>query len=228
MFKNVYKGCVDGETSIVMIKRFSALALRNWKEVRANIEVHSLFENHRHIVSLIGFCIVKPELIGVYDYMENGSLEDHLFNTNNDTLLWKERLRICIGAARGLQHLHENMKQKVIHCDIKPTNILLNKNWVAKLTHFGFSKLLPNDTTYVPLMDSMICRYMAPEYLMHGKLTTKSDIYSFGMVLLSVLCAKKPYYELDWDHKSLVCQFMNSIKTIDQIIDPNLIGKIAP
>ncbi|GMP55474.1 hypothetical protein CsSME_00020284 [Camellia sinensis var. sinensis] len=106
MFKNVYKGCVDGESSIVMIKRFSALALRNWKEVRANIE-------------------------------ENGSLEDHLFNTNNDTLPWKQRLRICFGVAQGLQHLHENTKQKVIHCDITPPNILLNKNWVAKLTHFG-------------------------------------------------------------------------------------------
>ncbi|GMP55453.1 hypothetical protein CsSME_00020266 [Camellia sinensis var. sinensis] len=227
MFKNVYKGCVDGETSIVMIKRFSALALRNWKEVRANIEVHSLLENHPHIVSLIGFCNVKPELIGVYDYMENGSLEDHLLNTNNDTLPWKEQLRICIGATRGLQHLHENEKQRVIHCDIKPANILLDENWVAKLRGFGLSKLIPNDTKDVPLMVSRISGtygYMAPEYCMHGELTTKFDVYSFGMVLLLVLCAKNPCSDPFW----LVHQFMTSINTIDQIIDSNLVGKIAP
>ncbi|THG22761.1 hypothetical protein TEA_021516 [Camellia sinensis var. sinensis] len=199
MFKNVYKGCVDGETSIVMINRFSALALRNWKEVRANIEVHSLLENHPHIVSLIGFCNVKPELIGV----------------------------ICIGATRALQHLHENAKQRVIHCDIKPANILLDENWVAKLRGFGLSKLIPNDTTDVPLMVSRISGtygYMAPEYCMHGDLTTKFDVYSFGMVLLLVLCAKNPCSDPFW----LVHQFMTSINTIDQIIDSNLVGKIAP
>ncbi|CAL5394973.1 unnamed protein product [Camellia sinensis] len=218
----VYKGFLDGETSIVMIKRFNALASQNWEEDWADIEVHCLLENHPHIVSLIGFCNVKPELIGVYDYMENGSLEDHLFNTNNNTLLWKERLKICIGAALGLQHLHENAKQRVIHGDIKPANILLDENWVAKLTHFRFSKLIPNNTTFVTLTDSNVCGtmgYRAPELWMHGKLTTKSDVYSFGMVLLSVLCAKKPYYELDGDCKSLVDQFMNTPECLKEFVN---------
>lgn len=228
--KKVYKGCIDGGTSVVMINKIDALSLYHWEEVRANIKVHSLLENHPHIVSLFGFCNEKSELIGVYDYMENGSLEDHLFNTN-DSLLWKERLKICIGAARGLQHLHENAKQRVIHSDINPTNILLDENWVAKLVHFGFSESMYNDITTVTTFSEPYggIGYVAPEYVMHGKLTTKSDVYSFGMVLLSVLCAKKPYYyHLDGDRTSLVHWFMSGMKTIDQVIDPNLIGKIAP
>ncbi|KAL7251121.1 hypothetical protein ACSBR1_013033 [Camellia fascicularis] len=132
--------------------------------------------------------------------MENGSLEDHLFNTN-DSLLWKERLKICIGAARGLQHLHDSAKQRVIHCDINPTNILLDENWVPKFVHFGLSESMYNDITTV---------------------TTFSKPYG-------VLYAKKPYYyNLDGDRTSLVHWFMSGMKTIDQVIDPNLIGKIAP
>ncbi|GMP55417.1 hypothetical protein CsSME_00020238 [Camellia sinensis var. sinensis] len=221
----VYRGYMDGETSIVMINRFNNLfSLCNWEEIRANIEVHSLLKNHPHVVSLIGFCNEKPELIGVYDYMENGSLEDHLFITNNDSLLWKERLKICLGAARGLKHLHESAEQIVIHHDINPANILLDKNWVAKLFHCGYSKSLCNKT----LDHQYSIGYMAPEYSMDGKLTAKSDVYSFGMVLLSVLCAKEPYDNVEGWGMSLVRRFMNGIETVDEVIDPNLIGKIAP
>ncbi|XP_028051335.1 probable LRR receptor-like serine/threonine-protein kinase At5g65240 isoform X2 [Camellia sinensis] len=232
----VYKGYLDGETGIVAIKRFKELkSLQLWEEARVEIEVHSLLDSHPHIVSLIGFYNEKPELIGVYDYMTNGSLEDHLFNINSDPPLWKERLKICIGVARGLQHLHSSVKHRVIHCNVKPANILLDENWVAKVTDFAISKLIPNDVAYESITVSRICGtygYMAPEYAIHGKLTTKSDVYSFGMVLLELLCAKKlrtfSLYEGDecpLDHWS-----KSSCKrgTIDQVIDPYLIGKIAP
>ncbi|XP_028106703.1 putative receptor-like protein kinase At5g39000 [Camellia sinensis] len=115
----VYEGYLDGETGIVALKRFEELeSLHLWEQARVEIEVHSLLDSHPHIVSLIGFYNEKPELIGVYDYMTNGSLEDHLFNINSDPPLWKERLKICIGVARGLQHLHSSVKHRVIHCNV--------------------------------------------------------------------------------------------------------------
>ncbi|GMP55464.1 hypothetical protein CsSME_00020275 [Camellia sinensis var. sinensis] len=230
----VYKGYLDGETGIVAIKRFKeSKSLQLWKEARVEIEVLSLIDSHPHIVSLIGFCYEKPELIRVHDYMTNGSLEDHLFKINRNPLLWKERLKICIAVARGLQHLHSSVKHRVIHCDVTPANILLDENWVAKVTNFAISKLIPNNFANESLTVSMICGtigYIAPEYL-HGKLTTKSDVYSFGMVLLELLCAKKLHTSGPNEGEySLHCWFKSSCKrgTIDQIIDPYLIGKIAP
>ncbi|KAL7251124.1 hypothetical protein ACSBR1_013036 [Camellia fascicularis] len=232
----VYKGYLDGETGIVAIKRFKELkSLQLWEEARVEIEVHSLLDSHPHIVSLIGFYNEKPELIGVYDYMTNGSLEDHLFNINSDPPLWKERLKICIGVARGLQHLHSSVKHRVIHCNVKPANILLDENWVAKVTDFAISKLIPNDIANESIAVSRICGtygYMAPEYAIHGKLTTKSDVYSFGMVLLELLCAKKlrTFSLYEGDEYPLDRWSKSSCKrgTIDQVIDPYLIGKIAP
>ncbi|KAL7219800.1 hypothetical protein ACSBR2_012794 [Camellia fascicularis] len=232
-FCKVYKGYLDGETGIVAIKRFKSLQL--WEEARVEIEVHSLLDSHPHIVSLIGFYNVKPELILLYDYMTNGSLEDHLFTINSDPLLWKQRLKICIGVARGLQHLHSSVKHGVIHCDVKPSNILLDENWVAKVTDFGISRLIPNDIANESFTVSRIIGtygYMALEYAIHGKLTTKSDVFSFGMVLLELLCAKKLHtFSLnEGGEYSFDRWFKSSCKrgTIDQVIDPYLIGKIAP
>ncbi|THG16514.1 hypothetical protein TEA_009610 [Camellia sinensis var. sinensis] len=235
-FRKVYKGYLDGETGIVAIKMFVAATLQSRQareEARVEIEVHSLLNSHPHIVSLIGFYNEKSQLIGVYDYMTNGSLEDHLFKINNDPLLWKERLKICIGVARGLQHLHSSVKHRVIHCDVKPANILLDENWVAKVTDFEISKLIPNDIANESF-STRICGtlgYIAPEHVIYGKLTKKSDVYSFGMVLLVLLCAKKPITSSPNEgEESLHRWFKSSCKrgTIDQVIDPYLIGKIAP
>ncbi|THF93860.1 hypothetical protein TEA_025360 [Camellia sinensis var. sinensis] len=231
----VYKGYLDGETGIVAIKMLATLQSRQAREeARVEIEVHSLLDSHPHIVSLIGFCNEESQLIGVYDYMTNGSLEDHLFKINSDPLLWKDRLKICIGVARGLQYLHSGVNRGVIHCDIKPSNILLDGNWVAKVTDFAISKLIPNDIANESFTVSRICGtygYMAPEYAIHGKLTTKSDVYSFGMVLLVLLCAKKVHTSSPNEGEESVDRwFKSSCKrgTIDQVIDPYLIGKIAP
>ncbi|CAL5337149.1 unnamed protein product [Camellia sinensis] len=233
-FGKVYKGYLDVETGIVAIKMLATLQSRQArKAATVEIEVHSLLDSHPHIVSPIGFCNEKSQLIGVYDYMTNGSLEDHLFNMNSDPLLWKERLKICIGVARGLQHLHSSVKHGVIHRDVRPANILLDENWVAKVTDFALSKLIPNDIANESF-STRICGtlgYIAPEHVMYGKLTKKSDVYSFGMVLLVLLCAKKPTTSSPNEgEESLDRWFKSSCKrgTIDQVIDPYLIGKIAP
>ncbi|KAL7251123.1 hypothetical protein ACSBR1_013035 [Camellia fascicularis] len=142
---NLYKGFLDGETRFAAIKRFKA-AINVKKLAMTEIKLHSLLGSHPHIVPLIGLCIEKQELIAVYDYMANGSLDAHLYTTNgNGPLLWKKRLDICIGAARGLQHLHVGVEQGIIHRDIKPSNIFLDENWVAKVNNFTMSKLIPND-----------------------------------------------------------------------------------
>ncbi|KAL7164122.1 hypothetical protein ACSBR2_040100 [Camellia fascicularis] len=180
-------------------------------------EVHSHLR-HRHIVSLIGYCIDKHEVILVYEFMVHGSLYHQLYETKKYSLNWEKRLEICIGVARGLQYLHAGTRQTIIHRNLNPTNILLDENWNAKVV----PKTEPN---------TGIVGYMDPEYLHSARLTTKSDVYSFGVILLELLCGRKPMiYSRDEDQVNLVRWFKTNIEmgTIDQIIDPYLTDKIAP
>ncbi|KAL7181811.1 hypothetical protein ACSBR1_040671 [Camellia fascicularis] len=190
---------------------------RNLDQFRAQIQVYSHLR-HRHIVSLIGYCIDKHEVILVYEYMVHGPLYNHLNETNKYSLNWEKRLEICIGVARGLQYLHAGTRQTIINRNLNPTNILLDENWNAKM---------------VPKTDPSTCTmgYMDPEYLHSARLTTKSDVYSFGVVLLELLCGRKPMiYSKDEDQVNLVRWFKTNFErgTVDQIIDPYLTDKIAP
>ncbi|KAL7164099.1 hypothetical protein ACSBR2_040082 [Camellia fascicularis] len=214
-----YGGHISSGNLEVAIKRWKegTSRERNLDQFRSELQVHSHLR-HLHIVSLIGYCIDKHEVILVYEYMVHGSLYQHLYEANKYPLKWEKRLEICIGVARGRQYLHAGTRQTIIHRNLKPTNILLDENWNAKVvTHIESS--------------TGTVGYIDPEYHVNANFTIKSDVYSFGVILLELLCGRKPMiYSRDEDQVNLVRWFKTNIKmgTVDQIIDPYLIDKIAP
>ncbi|KAL7232204.1 hypothetical protein ACSBR2_010266 [Camellia fascicularis] len=224
-FGKAYKGWINHKTVEVVVKRLTSGTILQDIHVQPQL-------CHLHIMSLIGYCCNKGEQFLVYNYMANGFLCDHLYGMDRgyNPLPWEKRLEICIGAAQGLQYLHSGTMHQIIHGDIKPENILLDKKLVAIVSEFWLHNVQPvSDNLQTQVR--WIVGYLDPEYLLTSQLTGKSDIYSLGVVLLEVLCAKKPFdFSFTTDKRLLVTRFITCVqsKTIDQIIDPYLVGSIAP
>uniref|UniRef100_A0A2C9VWN3 Protein kinase domain-containing protein n=1 Tax=Manihot esculenta TaxID=3983 RepID=A0A2C9VWN3_MANES len=239
-FGVVYKGYLDSGTTAVAIKRGNQASIEQGTcEFLAEIKTLSLL-HHRNIVTLMGYCRDEQEMILVYEYMPNGTLFERLHFVNKpqeSPLTWVQRLQICTGAAQGLCYLHTGLKHQIVHRDVKTSNILLDNNWVAKISDFGLSKIgLPCGSSKV----KGSIGYLDPEYCRIQILTNKSDVYSFGVVLLEVLSAKfvvNPSAEEDDNDNqddeetlSFVEWALNCYENADwdQLIDPHLQGNISP
>ncbi|KAL8252315.1 hypothetical protein R6Q59_036008 [Mikania micrantha] len=234
-FGKVYKGNLTIETNIVVaaIKRLDSMSNQGAAEFWAEIEMLSLLR-HCNLVSLIGYCNYEQEMILVYEYMPNKTLNDHLHELRTP-LSWLQRLNICIGAGRGLHYLHTGtgIASGVIHRDVKSSNILLHESWAAKISDFGLSKIGQTNqpSTYVNTLIKGTFGYLDPNYYATGKLTRKSDVYAFGVVLLEVLCRKRAVDKsLDEEQWGLVTWVQDSIKegNLKNIIDSDIRGEISP
>eukprot|EP01018_Ginkgo_biloba_P022351 Gb_24316 [translate_table: standard] len=190
VYGSLYKGILrDGRH--VAIKKLNVASKQEKQRFLNEVGLITTVQ-HRNLVRLIGCCLEGPETLLVYEYMPNRSLDKFIFNPQKgETLQWPARLNIIVGVARGLTYLHDNSEVRIVHRDIKASNILLDEKLDAKITDFAFAKLFDDDTSHVSTSAAGTFGYMAPEYAMHGHLTEKADIFSFGILVLEVVTGRK-------------------------------------
>ncbi|KAH9311369.1 hypothetical protein KI387_026404, partial [Taxus chinensis] len=195
-YGKVYKGILaDG--MIVAIKRAQEGSLQGGKEFSTEIELLSRV-HHRNLVSLVGYCNDEGEQMLVYEYMSNGTIREHLSASSKKPINFAQRLRIALGAARGILYLHNEANPPIFHRDIKASNILLDDRFNARVADFGLSRLAPapdlegSAPGHVSTVVKGTPGYLDPEYFLTHKLTDKSDVYSFGVVLLELLTGMQP------------------------------------
>ncbi|KAF5743150.1 serine/threonine-protein kinase [Tripterygium wilfordii] len=233
-FGPVYKGFVDDkirpglEAQSVAVKSLNLDGMQGHKEWMAEIIFLGQLR-HPHLVKLIGYCWEEEERLLVYEYMARGSLENQLFRRYTATLPWSTRMKIALGAAKGLAFLHETDKP-VIYRDFKSSNILLDSDYTAKISDFGLAKDGPEgEETHVTTRVMGTQGYAAPEYIMTGHLTTMSDVYSFGVVLLELLTGKRSMDNIrPGREKSLVewaRPLLRDPQKLNRVIDPRLEGQ---
>ncbi|KAD2804486.1 hypothetical protein E3N88_37863 [Mikania micrantha] len=225
-YGTVYKGVLS-DNRIVAIKR-SKLADQTQAQIEQFInEVVILSQiNHRNVVKLIGCCLETEIPLLVYEFIPNGTLSDHIHNKGKSSAItWEIRVRIATETAEALSYLHSAASVPIIHRDVKPMNILLDDNYVAKVADFGASKLIPIDQVELATIVQGTLGYLDPEYLQTNQLTEKSDVYSFGVVLVELLTGKTALsFDRPEKERNLAIYFLYSLKEgrLFQVLDEHL------
>uniref|UniRef100_A0A7N2L796 Protein kinase domain-containing protein n=1 Tax=Quercus lobata TaxID=97700 RepID=A0A7N2L796_QUELO len=189
-FGGVYKGLLSESNVDVAVKRVSEGSKQGRKVYISEVKIISRLR-HRNLVQLIGWCHEHDELLLVYEYMPNGSLDSHLYGAKT-TLTWPGRYNVVQGLACALLYLHEEWEQCIVHRDIKPSNIMLDTNYNAKLGDFDLARLVDHDLGSKTTILAGTMGYLAPECATTGKASRESDVYSFGIVSLEIVCGRKP------------------------------------
>ncbi|XP_031109756.1 cysteine-rich receptor-like protein kinase 2 [Ipomoea triloba] len=188
-FGDVYKGTLQNGY-VVAVKKLTTISSR----VKENFETEvSLITNvnHPNLIRLLGYSSNGKLLILVYEYMANASLDRYIYGEKRGMLNWKQRIDIILGTARGLAYLHEQYDVCIIHRDIKSSNILLDDEFQPKIADFGLARLLPENKSHLTTKFAGTLGYTAPEYAIHGHLSEKADIYSFGIVILEIISGRR-------------------------------------
>lgn len=237
-FGHVYKGVIKSledptRKIVVAVKQLGRRGTQGHKEWLTEVDILGVIE-HTNLVKLVGYCADDDERgiqrLLIYEYMHNGSVDDHLSTKAQTPLPWPIRLRVAQDAARGLAYLHEEMGFQIIFRDFKSSNILLDEQWNAKLSDFGLARLGPaEDRTHVSTAIVGTMGYASPEYLQTGRLTSKNDVWSYGVFLYELITGRRPLDRnrprseqklLEW-----VKPYLSDVKKFKLIVDPRLEGK---
>ncbi|RLN05216.1 G-type lectin S-receptor-like serine/threonine-protein kinase [Panicum miliaceum] len=187
-FGSVFKGSLPDAT-LVAVKKLEGVR-QGEKQFRAEVSTIGTIQ-HVNLIRLLGFCSERMRRLLVYEHMPRGSLDRHLFETSHGVLSWETRYQIALGVARGLDYLHEKCRDCIIHCDIKPENILLDEAFVPKVADFGLAKLMGRDFSRVLTTMRGTVGYLAPEWIAGTAITTKADVFSYGMMLFEIISGRR-------------------------------------
>ena len=232
-FGYVHKGILPNGKEIA-VKSLKSGSGQGEREFQAEVDIISRV-HHRFLVSLVGYCIAEGQkMLLVYEFLPNDTLEFHLHGKSGNVLDWPTRLRIALGSAKGLAYLHEDCHPKIIHRDIKASNILLDESFEAKVADFGLAKLSQDNATHVSTRIMGTFGYLAPEYASSGKLTDRSDVFSFGVMLLELITGRRPVDLTGEMEDSLVdwarplCLNAAQDGDYSELVDPRLEGQYEP
>ncbi|KAG8475117.1 hypothetical protein CXB51_032022 [Gossypium anomalum] len=221
----VYYGVLTDGTKIAVK---NLLNNRGQAEKEFKVEVEAIGRvRHKNLVRLHGYCVEGAYRMLVYEYVDNGNLEQWLHGDVGDVspLTWDIRMNIILGTAKGLAYLHEGLEPKVVHRDVKSSNILLDRQWYPKVSDFGLAKLLCSERSYVTTRVMGTFGYVAPEYACTGMLTEKSDVYSFGILIMEIITGRSP---VDYTRPQGEVHLVEWLKTMvgnrkaEEVIDPKL------
>ncbi|OEL29358.1 putative serine/threonine-protein kinase [Dichanthelium oligosanthes] len=221
----VYHGVLENGTQVAVK---NLLNNRGQAEKEFKVEVEAIGRvRHKNLVRLLGYCAEGNQRMLVYEYVDNGNLEQWLHGDVGpiSPLTWENRMKIILGTAKGLMYLHEGLEPKVVHRDVKSSNILLDKHWNAKLSDFGLAKLLGSERSYVTTRVMGTFGYVAPEYAGTGMLNETSDIYSFGILIMEIISGRVPVdYNRPPGEVNLVdwLKIMVSNRNSDGVVDPKI------